>query len=97
MTEIGHVFSWMMFSTQRLGLVMANLAGDRLRLDRPSRNALASTFFPWATPIPREARKSPQGHPPLRSGPPAGASSIVPNPSIAIEAAVVAGSNSKEK
>ena len=79
------------------GLVMANLAADRLRLDRLSRNALASTFVPWASPIPREARKSPRGHPPLRSGPQAGASAIVSGLQIAIEAAMVAGPNSKEK
>jgi len=71
---------------------MADLARDRLRLDRLSRNAGGETFFPWASPIPREARKSPRRRPPLRSGPRAGASSIVPGLSIAIEAAVVAGS-----
>jgi uncharacterized protein (DUF736 family) len=43
-------------------------------------------------PIPREARKSPQPRPPLRSGSQAGASAIVLGLQIAIEAAVVAGS-----
>src|SRR5579883_1253835 len=67
MAEIGHVFfSPGCSARDTQGLVMANLAADRLRLDRLSRNALASTFFPWASPIPREARKSPRGHPPLR-------------------------------
>src|SRR6516164_10033989 len=47
---------------------------------------------PGLKPIPRETRKSHRGHPPLRSGPRAGASSIVLGLSIAIEAAVVAGS-----
>jgi len=47
---------------------------------------------PGLAPIPREARKSPQRRPPLRSGPQAGASPIVLGLSIAIEAAVVAGS-----
>jgi uncharacterized protein (DUF736 family) len=42
--------------------------------------------------IPREARNSPRRHPPLRSGPQAGASSIASGLQIAIEAAVVAGS-----
>jgi uncharacterized protein (DUF736 family) len=74
-----------------------DLAEDRLRLDRLSRNAVGSTFFPWASPIPREARKSPRRHPPLRSGPRAGASSIVPGLSIAIEAAVVAGSKTARR
>jgi uncharacterized protein (DUF736 family) len=47
---------------------------------------------PGHAPIPREARKSPQQRPPLRFGPPAGASPIVLGLQIAIEAAVVAGS-----
>src|SRR3954471_18914230 len=47
---------------------------------------------PGLTPIPREARKSQQRRPPLRSGPRAGASPIVSGLQIAIEAAVVAGS-----
>ena len=32
-----------------------DLAEDRLRLDRLRRNGVGSTFFPWASPIPREA------------------------------------------
>ena len=56
------------------------------------------TFFPWASPIPREPRKSHRRHPPLRSGPKTGASSIAFGLQIAIEAAVVAElENSKEK
>src|SRR5215469_8198013 len=47
---------------------------------------------PGPRPIPRETRKSHRRHPPLRSGPRAGASSIASGLSIAIEAAVVAGS-----
>jgi uncharacterized protein (DUF736 family) len=47
---------------------------------------------PGLAPIPREATKSPQRRPPLRSGPRAGASPIVLGLFIAIEAAVVAGS-----
>lgn len=58
-----------------------DLAEDRLRLDRLSRNVAASTFFPWTDhptgqargtpdrPIPRETRKSPRRRPPLRYGP----------------------------
>jgi uncharacterized protein (DUF736 family) len=49
------------------------------------------TFFPWASPIPREARKSHRRRPPLRSGPKTGASSIAFGLQIAIEAAMVAG------
>jgi uncharacterized protein (DUF736 family) len=49
-----------------------------------------STFFPWASPIPREPRKSLRRHPPLRSGPKTGASSIAFGLQIAIEAAMVA-------
>src|SRR5579871_3455255 len=52
---------------------------------------------PGLKPIPREARKSSRRHPPLRSGPRAGASSIVLGLSIAIEAAVVAGSKTARR
>jgi len=79
------------------GLSWLDLAKDRLRLDRLCRNGAGETFFPWAAPIPREARKFPRRHPPLRFGPQADASSIAFGLEIAIEAAVVAGSTSKEK
>ena len=46
-----------------------DLAKGRLRLDRLCRNGGGETFFPWASPIPREPRKSHRRHPPLRSGP----------------------------
>src|SRR5271165_1610429 len=72
----------MLFSARgHLASPWLDLAEDRLRLDRLSRNAVGSTFFPWGTtprdrsrgdpgpPIPREARKSLRRHPPLRSGP----------------------------
>jgi uncharacterized protein (DUF736 family) len=62
-----------------------------VRLDRLCRNGGGETFFPWASPIPREPRKSPRRHPPLRSGPKRGASSIAFGLQIAIEAAMVAG------
>jgi hypothetical protein len=52
---------------------------------------------PGLKPIPRETRKSHRRHPPLRSGPRAGASSIVLGLSIAIEAAVVAGSKTARR
>jgi uncharacterized protein (DUF736 family) len=45
-----------------------DLAEGRLRLDRLNRNGGGETFFPWASPIPREARKSHRRHPPLRFG-----------------------------
>ncbi|MGY3390211.1 uncharacterized protein (DUF736 family) [Bradyrhizobium sp. USDA 3311] len=92
-TGLRHVFSRDCgFSTRRTWPRWLDLAEDRLRLDRLSRNAVDATFFPWASPIPRESRKSPQRRPPLRSGPRAGASPIVFGLQIAIEAAVVAGS-----
>jgi len=47
--------------------------------------------------IPRETRKSHRRHPPLRYGPKTGASSIAFGLQIAIEAAMVAGSSTKEK
>ena len=74
-----------------------DLAEGRLRLDRLNRNGVGETFFPWASPIPREARKSHRRHPPLRFGPKTGASSIAFGLQIAIEAAMVAGSSTKEK
>jgi uncharacterized protein (DUF736 family) len=69
-----------------------DLAEGRQHLDRLIRNGGGETFFPWAKPIPREARNSHRRHPPLRSGPQTGASSIASGFPIAIEAAVVAGS-----
>ena len=96
-SQVSHVFSEDCCSARDHGLSLADLARGRLRLDRLSRNGGGSTFFPWASPIPREARKSHRRHPPLRSGPRAGASSIASGLQIAIEAAMVAGSNSKEK
>jgi uncharacterized protein (DUF736 family) len=55
-----------------------------------------STFFPWASPIPREARKSPAAI--LRcAAAPAGAASIAFGFQIAIEAAVVAGSKTARR
>ena len=63
-------------SVRTLGLSLADLARGRQSLDRLCRNGVGATFFPWAEPIPREARKSCRHHPPLCSGPPADASSI---------------------
>jgi uncharacterized protein (DUF736 family) len=55
-----------------------------------------STFFPWASPIPREARKSPAAI--LRcAAAQAGAASIAFGFQIAIEAAVVAGSKTARR
>jgi hypothetical protein len=71
-----------------------DLAKGRLRLDRLCRNGGGETFFPWASPIPRDPRKSLRRHPPLRSGPKMGAAAIAFGLQIAIEAAMVAGSNS---
>jgi hypothetical protein len=45
----------------------------------------------------RKTRKSHRRHPPLRYGPKTGASSIAFGLQIAIEAAMVAGSSTKEK
>ena len=91
--------SQMLFSArEHLASHWLDLAEGRLRLDRLNRNGGGETFFPWASPIPRETRKSPQRCPPLRFGPRAGASPIVFGLQIAIEAAVVAElENSKEK
>ena len=98
----GPIASWhvskMLFSArEHLASHWLDLAEGRLRLDRLNRNGDGDTFFPWASPIPREARKSHRRHPPLRFGP-MGAASIAFGFQIAIEAAVVAElENSKEK
>jgi hypothetical protein len=48
-------------------LSLADLARGRLRLDRLSRNGVGETFFPWASPIPREAKKSRRRNPDERN------------------------------
>jgi hypothetical protein len=69
----------------------------RLRLDRLNRNGCGETFFPWASPIPREARSLTAAI--LRcASARVSAVSIAFGFQIAIEAAVVAElENSKEK
>jgi len=92
-----HVSKMLFSAREHLASHWLDLAEGRLRLDRLNRNGGAETFFPWASPIPREARKSRRRHPPLRFGP-SGAASIAFGFQIAIEAAVVAElENSKEK
>src|ERR1700716_3058085 len=60
----------MLFSArEHLASHWLDLAEGRLRLDRLNLNGGGETFFPWASPIPREARKSHRRHPPLRCGP----------------------------
>jgi len=59
----------MLFGMRPTASPWLDLAVGRLRLDRLSRNGGGATFFPWASPIPREARKSRRRHPSLRSGP----------------------------
>jgi hypothetical protein len=87
--QVGHVFSRGCCSARTHGLSLADLARGRRCLDRLSRNGVGSTFFPWASPIPREARKSLRRHPPLR---PAGGCVVDRlRQTIAIEAAMVAG------
>ena len=96
--QVSHVFSEDAVRRDH-GLSLADLARGRLRLDRLSRNVVGKTFFPWARA--HSSRKQESLSAVIlrfRSGPRAGASSIVPGSSIAIEAAVVAGlRNSKEK
>jgi hypothetical protein len=99
-TVVSHVFSLRMLfsaSTTRASPWL-DLAVGRLRLDRLSRNGAGSTFFPWASPIPREPRKSLRRHPSLSLRPASGCVVDRLRPTIAIEATVVAGSKtSKEK
>jgi uncharacterized protein (DUF736 family) len=87
----------MLFSArEHLASHWLDLAESRLRLDRLNRNGGGDTFFPWALPIPREARESPRRHPPLRFGL-RGAASIAFGFQIAIEAVVVAGSKTARR
>src|SRR3954451_5695832 len=80
----------MLFSArEHLASHWLDLAEGRLRLDRLNRNGGGETFFPWASPIPRETRKSHRRI--LRcAAAQAGAASIAFGFQIAIEAAVVA-------
>jgi uncharacterized protein (DUF736 family) len=71
-------------------LQWADLAEGRLRLDRLCGNGADRLSSPaGCAVIPRETRKSPGCHPPLRYGLRAGAASIASGLSIAIEAAMV--------
>jgi uncharacterized protein (DUF736 family) len=69
-----------------------DLAEGRLRLDRLSRNGGRIDFLPLGFAHSSRGKKVYRRHPPLRSGPRAGASTIASGLPIAIEAAVVAGS-----
>ncbi len=94
-TQVSHVFSRGCCSehASTLASPWLDLAEDRLRLDRLSRNAGGSTFFPWAQAHSSRGQESPSAAI-LRCAPArgAGASSIASGLPIAIEAAVVAGS-----
>jgi hypothetical protein len=82
-----------------------DLAKGRLRLDRPAAMA-ARDFLPLGlpphaqvrgdlgSPIPRGPRKSRRRHPSLCSGPKLGAAAVAFGREIAIEAAMVADSDS---
>jgi len=69
-----------------------DLAEGRLRLDRLRHNGGRIDFLPLAFGHSSRGKKVYRRHPPLRSGPRAGASPIAFGFPIAIEAAVVAGS-----
>jgi uncharacterized protein (DUF736 family) len=77
-SEVRHLFSRGCCSVHAIhtASLWLDLAEGRLRLDRLCRNGDRSTFFPWASPIPREARKSLGRRPPLCFGPKTGAASI---------------------
>src|SRR5258708_30729427 len=67
-----HVSKMLFSAHEHLASHWLDLAEGRLRLDRLNRNGGGETFFPWASPIPRETRKSHRRHPPLRFGPSGG-------------------------
>ena len=103
--DVRDVFSLLFTGRARLASPWLDLAEDRPRLDRLSRHDVGSTFFPWAfgpflarqESTPPQRRGSLRRHPPLRYGPQGGASSIVFGPTIAIEAAAVAGSKTARR
>jgi uncharacterized protein (DUF736 family) len=72
-----------------------DLAKGRLRLDRLAATALGRLSSPGLRHSSRTTRKSHRRHPPLLYGPKSGASSIAFGLQIAIEAPMVAGSNSQ--
>ncbi len=89
----------MLFSArEHLASHWLDLAEGRLRLDRLNRNGVGETFFPWASPIPRDGQESLTAAILRCAAARAGAASIAFGFQIAIEAAVVAElENSKEK
>ena len=91
----GPIASWhvseMLFSArEHLASHWLDLAEGRLRLDRLRRNGGRIDFLPLAFGHSSRGKKVYRRHPPLRSGPRTGASSIAFGFPIAIEAAVVA-------
>ena len=99
----GPIVSWhvskMLFSArEHLASHWLDLAEGRLRLDRLNRNGVGETFFPWASPIPRDGQESLTAAILRCASARGGAASIAFGFQIAIEAAVVAElENSKEK
>ena len=80
------------------GLSWLDLAGRWLRLDRLAATAVARLLSPaGCAGIPRGPNKSAPRRPPRRSGSKPSAASIAPGPSIAIEAAMVAGSKQRSE
>ncbi len=88
----------MLFSArEHLASLWLDLAEGRLRLDRLNRNGGGETFFPWALPIPRAGQESLTAAILRCATARAGAASIAFGFQIAIEAAVVAELETKEK
>jgi hypothetical protein len=88
----------MLFSArEHLASLWLDLAEGRLRLDRLNRNGGGETFFPWASPIPRAGQESLTAAILRCATARAGAASIAFGFQIAIEAAVVAELETKEK
>jgi hypothetical protein len=88
----------MLFSArEHLASLWLDLAEGRLRLDRLNRNGGGETFFPWASPIPRASQESLTAAILRCATARAGAASIAFGFQIAIEAAVVAELETKEK
>ncbi|MDB5605925.1 MAG: hypothetical protein JWP25_2825 [Bradyrhizobium sp.] len=88
----------MLFSArEHLASLWLDLAEGRLRLDRLNRNGGGETFFRWALPIPRAGQESLTAAILRCATARVDAASIVFGFQIAIEAAVVAELETKEK
>jgi len=97
-SSVRHFLFILRIRSRPYGLSWLDLAGRWLRLDRLAATAVARLLSPaGCAGIPRAPNKSAPRRPPRRSGSKPSAASIAPGPSIAIEAAMVAGSKQRSE